>query len=215
MCKSIIILAGGKSRRFQSNDKCISLTINSLPLLQHTINRVKGIADEIIVAAGNSIQSMEIRKRINGDFDIVLDSLNDFGPLSGFLSGLEHASCDFCLIIGCDMPFINPEVVKLMFGLLSASGYDAIVPRWENGMLEPLHSVYRRDPTLAAVMTTVKERKMRISNILARLRVYFVPVARIRAIDSELKTFMNINTPADIGAAKKHKRYYSVKESNL
>ncbi len=204
MCKGIIILAGGKSRRFQSNDKCISLTIDSLPLLQYVINRVICVADELIVAAGNRSQGMEIRNRISGEFDIVLDSLSDSGPLAGFLSGLGHASCDLCLIIGCDMPFINTEVVEYLFGLLSDSDYDAAVPRWANGMLEPLHAVYRREPTLAAIRTAVNERKnMRISNIIARLKVCFVPVARIKAIDPDLKTFTNINTPADIITARK------------
>ncbi len=203
MCKSIIILAGGKSRRFQSSDKCISITINNLPLLQHTINRVKGIADEIIVAARDISQGKAILQRTDADFKIVFDSLADFGPLSGFLSGMEHASGDFCLIIGCDMPFINPDVVRYLFRLLSDSDCDAVVPRWENGMLEPLHAVYRRCPVLTAISNAVKERNARISDILTQLRVCFVPVAKIRAIDRDMMTFTNINTPADVMAARK------------
>ncbi|PXF52699.1 MAG: molybdenum cofactor guanylyltransferase [Candidatus Methanophagaceae archaeon] len=200
--RGIVILAGGESQRFQSYsyDKCLS-TLNDLPLLQHTIDRVAEVAaDEVIVAARDRKQGEEIRNRTTGDFSIVFDYINDFGPLSGFLAALEHTSCYWCLIIGCDMPFINPEVVEFLFDIIAASRsrYDAVVPCWENGMLEPLHAVYRRESTLSAIKNAVVEGDRRLSNLLAQLDVYLLPVEKIREIDPDLETFTNINTPAEL-----------------
>ena len=198
--RGIVILAGGKSERFQSQDKCLS-TLNGIPLLQHTIDRVAWVApNEVIVAARDSEQGEEIRNRITGDFRIVFDYFTDFGPLSGLLAALEHTRCYHCLVIGCDMPFINPEVVEFLFDIIAASRYDAVVPCWdrESGMLEPLHAVYRREPTLSAIKNVIEEGNRRLSNVVAQLDVYLLPVDKIRGIDPDLKTFTNINTPAEL-----------------
>jgi len=204
--RGIVILAGGKSQRFQSYsyDKCLS-SLNGLPLLQHTVDRAAEVAaDEVIVAARDRKQGEAIRNRTTGDFSIVFDYLKDFGPFSGILAALERTSCYQCLIIGCDMPFINPEVVEFLFDIIASSGYDAVVPRWENGMLEPLHAVYRRESTLSAIKNAVVEGDRRLSNLLAQLDVYLLPVAKIREIDPGLETFTNINTPAELELHHNH-----------
>ena len=102
------------------------------------------------------------------------------------------------------MPFINPEVVEFLFDIIAASRYDAVVPRWENGMLEPLHAVYRRESTLSAIKNAVVEGDRRLSNLLAQLDVYLLPVAKIREIDPGLETFTNINTPAELELHHNH-----------
>ncbi len=216
--RAIIVLAGGRSRRFQSRgyDKCLSY-LNNQPLLQHTLNRAAEVAvDEIIVAVRERKQGEDIRKRVKieidarararTEFHIVYDTDTDCaapvdsGPLSGFIAALEYAPCAQCLFIGCDMPFVNPEVLDFLFetSTSSALGYDAVVPCWENGMLEPLHAVYRREATLTAIRNGVIAGERRLSKILARLNVYFLPVAEIREIDPDLMTFTNINTPAEL-----------------
>ena len=65
-------------------------------------------------------------------------------------------------------------------------------------MLEPLHAVYRREPTLSAIKNVIVEGDRRLSNVVAQLDVYLLPVDKIRRIDPDLKTFTNINTPAEL-----------------
>ena len=92
------------------------------------------------------------------------------------------------------------KVVEFLFDIIAASRYDAVVPCWdrESGMLEPLHAVYRREPTLSAIKNVIKEGNRRLSNVVAQLDVYLLPVDKIRGIDPDLKTFTNINTPAEL-----------------
>jgi molybdopterin-guanine dinucleotide biosynthesis protein A len=106
-------------------------------LIQHAIDNISGLADEIIVAARDEQQGEKISARVPDKINLAFDTLNGFGPLAGFLSGLEHASFAFSLVIGCDMPCVTENVVELLFEIAS-TGYDAVVPRWENGMREPL-----------------------------------------------------------------------------
>jgi len=198
--KTALILAGGKSQRFYPFDKCFS-TLNNKPLIQHAIDRISSVADEIIVAARDEEQGGRIKKIIKNSNKIVFvfDSSKDVGPLAGFLSGLERASFSYSIVIGCDMPFIDPGVAKFLFEIASSAGYDAVVPKWENGMLEPLHAVYRNEPMLAAIKEAAKRGEGKIFTVLSQLKkVYFLSVSKIREIDPCLKTFTNINTAEEL-----------------
>ena len=194
MQKTVLILAGGKSLRFQQHDKCF-ISLNNKPLLLHAIDSVSNIADEIIVAARDRKQGEQIRHVIlNKKICLVFDSVNNFGPLAGILSGLECASSQYALVIGCDMPCIKSDVAEFLFEIAS-TGYDAVVPRWENGMVEPLHAVYRREPMLAAIKEAPGESERKVLTILSQLKnVNFLPMNKIRVIDPSLETFTNINT---------------------
>lgn len=201
--KTVLILAGGKSQRFQSRDKCF-ITLNSKPLIQHAIDNVSSVTDEIIVAARDTQQGEQIRKRIPNKVVLVFDSLKGFGPLAGVLTGLEKASSLYLLVVGCDMPFLDRSVVEFLFEVAEQGNYDAVVPRWENGMVEPLHAVYKKEPMLAAVKDTIKKGNGKMFNVLSQLEnVHFVAMGKIREIDHELKTVRNINTPYDLEKNRK------------
>ena len=198
--KTALILAGGKSQRFYPLDKCF-ITLNNKPLIQHAIDRISRVTEEIIVAARDEEQGGRIKKIIENSNKIVFvfDSSEGVGPLAGFLSGLERASFSYSIVIGCDMPFVDPAVVKFLFEIGSSAGYDAAIPKWGNGMLEPLHAVYQNAPMRAAIKGGVRKGAGKISDILLQLQnVYFLPVARIREIDPSLKTFTNINTTEEL-----------------
>jgi len=221
--KTVLILAGGKSQRFQFKplqglrvspswtcggaggardgtehyNKCF-FTINNKPLIQYVIDRISSVADEIIVAARDRKQEEQIRDKTSNKIILVFDSLHDFGPLAGFQSGLKRASFPYSLVIGCDMPFVNERVVEFLFEIAS-TGYNAVVPRWENGLIEPLHAVYRKEPMLIAIKEAAKRGEGKIFTVLSQLKkVYFLPINEIREIDPSLKTFTNINTAEEL-----------------
>jgi molybdopterin-guanine dinucleotide biosynthesis protein A len=201
MQKTVLILAGGKSQRFQSLDKCFMSLCNK-PLILHAIDTLANIADEIIVAARDEQQGNQIRARIPHHLLLVFDSVKGFGPLAGILSGLERASFSYSLVIGCDMPFVNEHVVALLFEVAERGTYDAVIPRWENGMLEPLHAVYKKEPMVVAIQEAVKQGDKQIFKVLRQLKkVYFIEVNKLREIDTDLKTFRNINTPEELKSA--------------
>ncbi len=198
--KTALIMAGGKSQRFYPLDDKCSTTLNNKPLIQHAINRISSVTEEIIVAARDEEQGGGIKKIIKNSNKIVFvfDSSMGVGPLAGFLSGLERASFPYSIVIGCDMPFVDPVVATFLFAMAS-TGYDAVVPRWENGQVEPLHAVYRKEPMLTAIKETVGKGDGKIFDVLLQLQnVYFLPVARIREIDPSLKTFTNINSHEEL-----------------
>jgi molybdopterin-guanine dinucleotide biosynthesis protein A len=198
MQRTVIILAGGKGQRVQARDKCL-IPLGSKPLIQHVVENLAGVADELIVAARDEQQGAAIKERIPNTIALVYDSVEGFGPLAGFLAGLARAAAPYALIIGCDMPFVDPQVVELLFAVAAHGEYDAVVPQWKNGMLEPLHAVYKREPTLAAVRDAISRGDEKLANVLARLRhVHFLPIPELREITPDLRTFRNINTHAEL-----------------
>ncbi len=198
MQKTVLILAGGKSQRFQSLDKCF-ITLNDKPLIQHAIDNLSNVVDEIIVAARDEQQGEQIRDKISNDIVLVFDTLKGFGPLAGILPGLERATSSYSLVIGCDMPFVNRYVVEFLFEVAERGNYDAVVPIWESGMVEQLHAVYKREPMLAAIRDSIKKGDAKMFNVLSRLKnVNYIPMNTIRDIDTELITFRNINTPEEL-----------------
>lgn len=199
MRKTIIILAGGKGQRFQSRDKCF-IMFNDKLLIQYAIGNLSRMADELIVAARDERQGEQILNTLTTcKVVLVFDHLKGFGPLAGILAGLERASSSYSLIVGCDMPLVNGEVVDLLFEVAERGNYDAVVPQWENGMVEPLHAVYKREPMLAAVLGGIERKEKKIFKVLSQLKnVKFVPVNELRGRDPELTTFRNINTPEEL-----------------
>ncbi|HUV02261.1 MAG TPA: molybdenum cofactor guanylyltransferase [Desulfobacteria bacterium] len=198
MQKTVLILAGGKGQRFHSRDKCF-IMLDGKPLIQRAIDNLWSAADEIIVAARDEQQGARISTTIPDKIALVFDPLKGVGPLAGILSGLERSSSSFSLIVGCDMPFVNKEVVEFLFAVAERGDYDAVVPRWENGMVEPLHAVYKREAMLAAVRDAIEHGDKKLFNVLSQLKnVEFLPINEIREINPELTTFRNINTPEEL-----------------
>ena len=198
MQKTVLILAGGKGQRFQSLDKCL-ITLNSKPLIQHAIENLSGVADEMIVAVRDEQQGERIRNKVPDEVVFVFDTLKGLGPLAGVMSGLERASFPYSLVVGCDMPFVTRNVVEFLFEVAERGNYDAVVPRWETGMVEPLHAVYKKEPMLAAIRDAIEKDDVKMFNIVSQLKnVNFLPVNKIREIDPCLKTFTNVNTPEEL-----------------
>jgi molybdopterin-guanine dinucleotide biosynthesis protein A len=198
MQKTVLILAGGKGQRFHSRDKCF-IMLDGKPLIQRAIDNLWSAADELIVAARDEQQGARISTTIPDKIVLVFDPLKGFGPLAGVLSGLERSSSSFSLIVGCDMPFVNKAVVEFLFAVAERGDYDAVVPRWENGMVEPLHAVYKREAMLTAVREAIEHGDKKMFNVLSQLKnVKFISVNEIREITPELTTFRNINTPEEL-----------------
>jgi len=94
------------------------------------------------------------------------------------------------------MPQSAPRV-RLLFE--RAAGHDAAVPRHPDGLIEPLHAVYRREPMLRAVRESIAAGESKISSPLQRLKdVVYVPDEAVRAVDPGLETFLNVNRAEDM-----------------
>ena len=197
---SALILAGGKGSRLGYQEKAL-IEIKGRPLIAVIIERLKKAVDNIIISVRDEEQGDLLDSRLSGlikaPYRFAYDTYKEIGPLSGILSGLLACEDEYCFIAACDMPFMNSDVVKML--LNECEHYDAAIPRWEDGLLEPLHAVYRREPMIRETERAIGKGETIILAPIFKLNVNYVAVDDIRKIDPELRTFININTYEDIG----------------
>jgi molybdopterin-guanine dinucleotide biosynthesis protein A len=194
MTYSAIILAGGRGKRMGYREKSL-MDINGKPLITYVIKSLESIVDDIIISVRDEAQGKLLGSVLQG-YTYAYDSYENTGPLAGILSGLVLCRNEFCFIAACDMPFINENVVKMLFN--RSKDHDAAIPCWEDGFLEPLHAVYKCKPMIFETKKAIEAGETIILAPIFKLKVDFVEIDDIRKIDPDLRTFININTSEDM-----------------
>jgi len=199
--RGAIILAGGLSSRFGSN-KALQ-TLAGKPLICHMIERVSRVAGDVVVVLGRGEARTTYDAVLPLHVKVVNDDREGKNPLVGMVAGLGAIESDYTAILACDVPFVNSEVIELLFR--RALKADAAIPRWNRQRIEPLQAVYCRAPTLRAALETLIPPDLSIEDMIMKLgRVVYVSVEdEIANIDRDLNTFFNINTREDLATAEK------------
>ena len=189
-----IILAGGKSSRLGRN-KAAEL-IGGIPLIERVINSLKPITNRILqVTAQNSDCSPAVAA-----IEMIEDIYPGRGPLGGIYTGLCSSRTVANIVVGCDMPFLNTSLLEHMTKLLSS--YDAIVPRWPNGRIEPLHAVYSIS-CIPMIKRHLDNDQLSIGGCLKKMHVLHLNKRGFSNFDPEFLSFFNINTKEDVAFANK------------
>jgi molybdenum cofactor guanylyltransferase len=195
--RSAVILAGGAGSRLGKEKSLIEF--DGRPLIQWSVEKLAPFVDDVVVVARGPEQAGLLEDLIP-DAAITRDGISGYGPVAGLAAGMGQARNEYVLAIGCDLPFLNVDVIDLLFEL--AEGWEAAVPTRENGMMEPLHSVYKRDALLSACQRAMESGERRIRAPLSMLRVKCVAVELLKNLDPELLTFFNLNTRDDLDLAR-------------
>ena len=198
MERSAIILAGGYSSRF-GQDKGI-LQLAGKPLIRHVVDVVSQIVDEVVVVTSSHDRVEEYVQLVPTDVRFVVDLCESNGPLVGALTGFECVYGKYALLVPFDMPFILPEIISLLFELCLNKA--AAIPRWPNGHIEPLCSVYQTALALEAAKNAVNEGKLNVRAMIEKMRgVRYISTLVMEQFDPDFRTFFNINTPFDLKRA--------------
>jgi molybdenum cofactor guanylyltransferase len=184
---SAIVLAGGQSARLGS-DKAL-LPVEGQPLLARTVGLLRALSDDVVVVTNDPSRyaGMALPARL------VADESPGLGSLMGIYSGLRVVRHERALTVACDMPFLNPGLLRYLLSL--SEGYDVVIPRLE-GLLEPLHAVYRRE-CLPAMARVLAEGRRPIVSFFPEVRVRYVEAQEIDRFDAGRLSFVNINTRQD------------------
>ncbi len=182
-----VVLAGGASRRM-GRDKAF-LELDGRPLIEIVVERMASVCAEVLVVAG------DVRPYAGLGARLVEDHFRGVGALGGLHAGLEAATHELSLIVGCDMPFLNPDLLRAFVGWVE--GFDAAVLRHgEEGYLEPLHGAYGR-ACLPVIEEAIHAKRRRIVSFLSHVRVHYVSVNEVAPFDPDLHSFRNVNTPQE------------------
>jgi molybdopterin-guanine dinucleotide biosynthesis protein A len=188
-----IILAGGQSRRL-GRDKAVE-PVGGQPLIRRVIERVSPVSSEIVVVVADRARGEALP--LAEGHRVALDIYPGKGSLGGIFSGLTAVREEWGLVVACDMPFLNLELLRYMMSL--REGVDAVVPVLE-GRTEPTHALYSRS-CLPYIEERLKADDLKIARFFDEVRVRYVPEEDISRFDPDHLSFFNINSQPDLDQA--------------
>ncbi len=176
---SVLLLAGGRGQRMGGRDKGL-IEWRGRPLIAWLHDCVRPLTDDLIISCNrNPERYAPFADRL------VSDQRDDFpGPLAGIRAGLEIARHDYLLILPCDAPLIDRELIgdlrhlasqhpqtpvmlrqsgfwQPLFSLIPVSLHDSIEQAWLSGERAPRHVLIRH----GAIALECAEDDKRLANL--------------------------------------------------
>ena len=181
-----VILAGGKSSRFGSN-KALALH-QGAALIQGIARKLAGLFPETLLVTNTPADYGFL------GWPMVADHYHNCGPLAGIHAALRTVSQPRAFICGCDMPLINPELIRFLCEL--DGDHDMALPWLDEGP-EPLYAVYSKNG-LAVIEAHLARKQCKIGTLYEKLRIRKVTAEEILQILPDFTTFQNINHQHDL-----------------
>ena len=208
--RSAIVLAGGRSSRFGS-DK-LAADLDDTTLLGATIAALAEVVDDVVVAG----------PRLPADWQSADPSrialVHDTEPFGGPLVALENVLAraapeadDVAIVVGGDMPWLIPDVLRAMLDRLTDdSAAAAVILEREHDRPSPggprqvLPLAVRLEAAKGAAREAVEAGQRSMWALLDRLAVVELPAATWRALDPEANTLLDVDTVADLERIERH-----------
>ena len=188
-----IVLAGGQSRRMGTPKALLRLTPDGPTLIERALAALDAVAAEAIIVTNTPDAFAHLGRRMVGD------AMPGGGPLAGIHAGLSASAHAHCLVVACDMPFLNPALLAAMAARPRA--YDVLIPRLADGGTEALHAIYGR-ACLGPIAAQLATGDGKIVRFFPAVRVAYLDEPALRAVDPDLTSLRNLNTPPELDAAR-------------
>jgi molybdenum cofactor guanylyltransferase len=131
---SAVILAGGRSQRMGRDKAWIEL--DGRPLIARQIDCARSVgASEIFISGRASVDYSHF------ECPVLIDDLDDAGPLAGIERALAAAAAPLVLVLAVDMPRLTAEWLRRL--VARCEPHRGVVPGISN-RLEPLAAIYPR-----------------------------------------------------------------------
>lgn len=198
-----VILAGGGATRFGGAPKGLE-RVDGRRIIDRVAGALRGVTDELLLVA-NAPDAPQWLPGVRTERDLRRGA----GALGGLHAALTHAAGDI-LLVAWDMPFVPASLL----GELRRVGetpaeegeapWDAVLPESDGSRrgVEPLCAWYSAR-CLAAVTRTLDADDLRVIGFHAAVRVWRMPLERVRAFGDPARIFSNVNTRDDLATAER------------
>jgi len=126
---TVVILAGGQSKRMQVQNKATVL-FEGKPLITHVIDRMKTQVKHIVINTHRNQKDFEI-------FHLpLIDDILDIqeGPLLGILTSLQAIKTDWIQFVPCDTPNLPSDLIAILMKEVEAEKTLVAVPETSDGL---------------------------------------------------------------------------------
>ncbi len=191
---SVVIQAGGQSSRM-GEDKALKLFLGK-PLIQRVVDRLRPIADEVIVTTNRPEEYAFL------GLPLFADLQPGRGALGGLLTALSSARQPVVAVVACDLPFASAGLLEAAAGILVREEADVVIAETSEGF-EPLHAVYRRQTCLPAISAALQADQWRVISWFSKVKVRTLTPEEVSRHDPEGLAFWNLNTPEEFAEAER------------
>jgi len=181
------VLAGGRSRRL-GRPKA-SVVLAGRPLISYPLAALGAAGLEAVVIAkpDSDVPSLEV--------PVLHEAAAVFHPAAGIAAALRHARGRPVLVVACDMPFLEPGLLR---HLAEAPGR-VVVPR-AGGRLHPLCARYA--PALEGELEDAVAAGRALHETIAALDPVVVDEDGLRRFGDPERLLFNVNSPEDLALAE-------------
>jgi len=169
------------------------LPIGGRTLIEMALDAIRPLFPRLLIVANDPVAYGRFGVPVEGD------RIPDRGPLGGIHAALAASRTDHTFCLACDMPLVNPAVVAHLCAL--ARGHEVVVPVTAAGF-EPLHAVYSRS-CLPHLERMLQAGRLRVDALFSTVRTHRVEADALRLLDPSLRSFFNVNTPADLETVRR------------
>ncbi len=186
-----VIQAGGRSTRMGGQPKAL-MEIGGGRIVDRVVRALREVSDDLLVVTNTP----ELYASLG--LPMVSDVFPDSGSLGGIYSGLAAAPGDVAFTVACDMPFLSPDVIRLVTS--RAAEADVVAPLI-GGQWETLHACYAK-ACLGPMEDKLRAGRLKITGFFPEVRVLAVAEAEVERLARPDVAFMNVNTPEDLARAR-------------
>jgi molybdenum cofactor guanylyltransferase len=181
-----VILSGGLNSRMAGRNKAF-LEVGGQPILKRLLSSLQPFFKEMLLVTRQPDFYTDFPVKV------VLDLYDDRSSLTGIHAALVNAQADFGFVVPCDTPFLKPAVVRMLLDALEPE-LDVVVPLMEDHY-EPLCAIYSKRclPKIEAMLDCGD---YKIIHLFDEVHVKTLSTDRIKTVDPDLISFLNVNTPA-------------------
>ncbi|MFC7202787.1 molybdenum cofactor guanylyltransferase [Haloferax namakaokahaiae] len=190
-----VILAGGRSRRFEGTDKATAL-IDGEPMIHRVASALDPVVDELVVncradqraSFAEALSAFEVR--------FAEDDCPGCGPVFGLRTALLGTTAEYVAVLPCDMPLVPSVFLDHLFGRVG--GRPGLVP-CHDGVRCPFPSVVHRRAGIVACTETIRAGSNRLTDVLSTLEAATLAEREVCA-HAGVRAFHNVNTRDELRA---------------
>ncbi len=189
---SVAILAGGKSSRM-GHDKAFA-EVGGKTIIERIIERVDGLGGELVIVANRPQDYAHLGLPVHTDL------IPGKSTLGGLYTAIARTRAPYTLVVGCDLPFLNPALLRYLIGL--RHGHDVVVPLRRENYPQSMHAIYGKN-CLEPIRRRLEADRLKVIGFFPDVRVREVGGEEIDRFDPERYSLFNVNTPEDLAEARR------------
>ncbi|MBF0522373.1 MAG: NTP transferase domain-containing protein [Candidatus Omnitrophica bacterium] len=184
-----LVLVGGRSRRMKK-DKAL-LDYHGQKQFEHCYHLLGHFCEKVFLSVR---EEQEKQKRFQ-KYPMIVDQINDIGPLGGILSAFELDDQVPWIVLACDLPFVTEQTLKNLIKTRDPQKIATSYLSVHDGLPEPLCAIY--EPSAKKCLSKfLKKNIFCPRKILIQSNAQLIPLRQKAALD-------NINSRQDYDKALK------------